>query len=81
MILTPKEKEEKRTYVEEYLLGTFLFDDRSDVLDMRYEVVDMPDRAEETVKVFFKGGGLRKVNVTSDKFADMYKDIGKAVYG
>ena len=81
MILTPKEKEEKRTYVEEYLLGTFLFDDRSDVLDMRYEVVDMPDRAEETVKVFFKGGGLRKVNVTSDKYADMYKDIGKAVYG
>lgn len=81
MILTPKKKEEKRTYVEEYLLGTFLFDDRSDVLDMRYEVVDMPDRAEETVKVFFKGGGLRKVNVTGDKYADMYKDIGKAVYG
>lgn len=81
MILTPKEKEKKRTYVEEYLLGTFLFDDRSEVLDMRYEVVDMPDRFEETVKVFFKGGGLRKVNVTGDSCAGMYKDIGKAVYG
>jgi len=80
MILTPKQKEEKRTYVEEFLLPAFIFDERSEVLDMRYEVIDLPDKFEETVKVFFKGGGLRKVNVTRDSCAGMYKDIGRAVY-
>ena len=42
MILTPKEKEKKKKYVE-ILRDAFTFDERSGVVDMRYEVIDMPD--------------------------------------
>ena len=48
---------------------------------MRYEVIDMPDVYEENVKIFFEGGGLRRVNVTGDSCQGMYIDIGRAVYG
>lgn len=80
MILTPKEKEKKKKYVE-ILRDAFTFDERSGVLDMRYEVIDMPDVYEENVKIFFEGGGLRRVNVTGDSCQGMYIDIGRAVYG
>lgn len=80
MILTPKEKEKKKEYVE-ILRSAFVFDERSGVLDMRYEVIDMPDVYEENVKIFFEGGGLRRVNVTGDSCQGMYIDIGRAVYG
>ncbi|MBE6016695.1 MAG: hypothetical protein E7233_03660 [Lachnospiraceae bacterium] len=80
MILTPKEKEKKKKYVE-ILRDAFTFDERSGVVDMRYEVIDMPDVYEENVKVFFEGGGLRRVNVTGDSCQGMYIDIGRAVYG
>lgn len=80
MILTPKEKEKKKEYVE-ILRRAFVFDERSGVLDMRYEVIDMPDVYEENVKIFFEGGGLRRVNVTGDSCQGMYIDIGRAVYG
>ena len=80
MILTPKEKEKKKKYVE-ILRDAFTFDERSGVLDMRYEVIDMPDVYEENVKIFFEGGGLRRVNVTGNSCQGMYIDIGRAVYG
>lgn len=80
MILTPKQKEKKKEYVE-ILRSAFVFDERSGVLDMRYEVIDMPDVYEENVKIFFEGGGLRRVNVTGDSCQGMYIDIGRAVYG
>lgn len=80
MILTPKEKEKKKEYVE-ILRSAFVFDERSGVLDMRYEVIDMPDVYEENVKIFFEGGGLRRGNVTGDSCQGMYIDIGRAVYG
>jgi len=80
MILTPKEKEKKKKYVE-ILRDAFTFDERSGVVDMRYEVIDMSDVYEENVKVFFEGGGLRRVNVTGDSCQGMYIDIGRAVYG
>lgn len=80
MILTPKQKEKKKEYVE-ILRRAFVFDERSGVLDMRYEVIDMPDVYEENVKIFFEGGGLRRVNVTGDSCQGMYIDIGRAVYG
>lgn len=80
MILTPKQKEKKKEYVE-ILCSAFVFDERSGVLDMRYEVIDMPDVYEENVKIFFEGGGLRRVNVTGDSCQGMYIDIGRAVYG
>lgn len=80
MILTPKQKEKKKEYVE-ILRSAFVFDERSGVLDMRYEVIDMPDVYEENVKIFFEGGGLRRVNVTGDSYQGMYIDIGRAVYG
>lgn len=80
MIITPKQKEKKKEYVE-ILRRAFVFDERSGVLDMRYEVIDMPDVYEENVKIFFEGGGLRRVNVTGDSCQGMYIDIGRAVYG
>ena len=66
MIITPKQKEKKKEYVE-ILRRAFVFDERSGVLDMRYEVIDMPDVYEENVKIFFETHAKECISISAGR--------------
>ena len=79
MIMTPKEKTKKETFVT--LLEKLLkFDDRSGLIKLRYSVETDDYGYLEKVIVFFEGGGAKHVNVTGDSCYAILLDVARAVY-
>ena len=79
MIITPKDKEKKRQFVDglRELLRT---DERSELSELKYEVTETDDSYEEEVKIYFAGGGFKRINVTGDSLYAILLDVAKAVY-
>ena len=79
MIMTPKEKAKKETFVT-LLEKLPKFDDRSELIKLRYSLEADDYGYLEKVIVFFEGGGVKHVNVTGDSCYSILLDVARAVY-
>ena len=72
--------EDKKTWTEE--IGKLLkTDPRSEVEYCEYLQPDIKEAPEEVVRVMFRGGHWRDINVSCNSLGAIFQEIAREVYG
>ena len=80
MKIKPSMKKEKDLYIRK-MAEMLKIDPRSELKDLRYEVVESWDWYEEYITILFTSGASRKLCVTGNSDYGILDAVSRAVYG